>query len=849
MRTRRLWQVVTFLAAAATMLMLAAGGSAKSLATFTVGNGTQLDAALGLVSPGDTIVLKPGTYFTADASIPPIGFQISVPNVTIRGNTSGSSCSATAKTIVDGDNPPATGPGHVGWVFTVTADNIQFKCFTMRYGTAGIVTDGFDGLNVQNMRFVGNGRDTSLGEPFGDAIWVRDGNDVRVNANTFSGMGFDGIESDVNFNSSNDGWKVKKNTFTNIHNSCIDMSHNTNAILGELVSGKPKNGNSCSVSGTAGVTDAIVVDDGGVAGPNQIYANTVTNAWLDCYFVRGNSAKFLLNTCVTSQHGMGASLIGDNITSDLFTTTLSSGGTHGNCVTAVGDNLKLTNTKCGATRDSGIVVNGLNAVVTNAEVRQAAASCFLSFGDNQVWTQATCGQVNGPFGLVATGDGSTFTNVSIGDAVSTCFEAAGPNQVWTTIKCHGSSNGAGIVVTFDNVTVDGFDFGSMYTGCAQAAAGAADVTFKNGHCARVLQGPGVIGFDDGLVINTVVVEAALGTCFAFLNAGNAIDGTLKNSTGASCGTGAASGEGIAWEGTGTNVISGNDIEKTASASLGVSALGGDYTITNNKFHDAQFASCVRIITPDTLTFTGNKAQMCYDGAFDIHVDLNPIVNSNIGNDASGLLGGATMYVECDSDCSGTQVNLNQLDGGGNERDGLFFFDNSGGTGATISGNKITNMQGTGLEVQGGSATLSNNAVLNSSDVDDLFGIFLNSDDNILTGSDVSGGYDNGIEVAGDNNVVASNNSHDNGEDGIHIAATADLTEVTSNQTKNNAGEGLEDDGTNTALTSNTSSGNRQDCAGTDATFVDGGGNACADGTFFTDPGVITAPVRRHHRTR
>jgi hypothetical protein len=80
-------------------------------ATFTVGNGTQLDSTLGLVSPGDTIVLKSGTYLTVDASTPANGFEIAVDNVTIRGQTtSGGKCQKTATTIVDGDNPPATGP-------------------------------------------------------------------------------------------------------------------------------------------------------------------------------------------------------------------------------------------------------------------------------------------------------------------------------------------------------------------------------------------------------------------------------------------------------------------------------------------------------------------------------------------------------------------------------------------------------------------------------------------------------------------------------------------------------------------------------------------------------------------
>jgi hypothetical protein len=280
----------------------------------------------------------------------------------------------------------------------------------------------------------------------------------------------------------------------------------------------------------------------------------------------------------------------------------------------------------------------------------------------------------------------------------------------------------------------------------------------------------------------------------------------------------------------------------------VNVTVGDYTVTNNKFHDAQNNDCVSIATPDTLTLTGNKAQSCYGSAYNLDVDLNPIVNSNNGTDASGLntAPSPTMLVQCETDCSGAQVNTNTLDGGGNEQRGLLFIDNSGSQGATISGNTITNMQGTGLEVGGnGGATVMNNTVVNSSDVDNLFGIYLNSDSNTLTGSNVYGGFDNGIEIAGAFNAANSNQSHDNGEDGIHVASGV-LNSLNLNRTLNNAGEGTEDDAPFTTITNNTSSGNRQDCAGTDPFGTYGPGNTCADGTSFTDPGVITAPIRKHH---
>jgi hypothetical protein len=159
------------------------------------------------------------------------------------------------------------------------------------------------------------------------------------------------------------------------------------------------------------------------------------------------------------------------------------------------------------------------------------------------------------------------------------------------------------------------------------------------------------------------------------------------------------------------------------------------------------------------------------------------------------------------------------------------------------------MTGTGLEVDGnGNNSLDLNNVQNSSDQDDLFGIYLNSNANTLTNSTVKGGYDNGIEIAGISNSVNSNNSSKNGEDGIHVAMGSFLTSLNLNSTTKNDGEGTEDDGFLTTITNNFSSGNRQDCAGSNAGGGSyGPGNTCADGTTFLSAGPITAPVRKHRK--
>jgi parallel beta-helix repeat protein len=307
------------------------------------------------------------------------------------------------------------------------------------------------------------------------------------------------------------------------------------------------------------------------------------------------------------------------------------------------------------------------------------------------------------------------------------------------------------------------------------------------------------------------------------------------------------------------MITGNDLGQSFDESLlvAVTAGGGtDYTVKNNKLHDAQNNDCVNIALVDTLDFQGNKAQGCFDSAFSLDVNDEPIVNNNTGIDASGLNSGATLELFCELTCDTGTVNGNKLDGGGNEADGLHVENIAASTpGLTINSNTVTNMTGIGIHLpttDGGNNTLSGNTVQNAGDVDDTtFGIFIESNGNTLLKSNVSGSFDNGIEIAGDNNTLGdgtalnANQSHDNGEDGTHIASTADSTSMDTNNTKNNSGEGTEDDGTNSTITNNTSSGNRQDCAGTDGSGTyDAPPAGCADGSYFTDAGIILRPTRK-----
>jgi hypothetical protein len=261
-----------------------------------------------------------------------------------------------------------------------------------------------------------------------------------------------------------------------------------------------------------------------------------------------------------------------------------------------------------------------------------------------------------------------------------------------------------------------------------------------------------------------------------------------------------------------------------------------------------------IYTPDHLTLSGNTAKHCYDDAFEVGVNNNPIITNNVGADTAFDY---LMYVQCNTSCGSGQISNNKLTGAGDEYQGLSIDNGSGGSGFSVVGNTITDVQGHGIEVTGGSNHLSGNKVYNAGVADGYFGIFLNSSSNTLTGSTITGGFDNAIEIAGDSNNVYSNlNLTGNGEDGIHVASGWTGNTLNGNTVKSNHGEGIENDGTSTVISSNTSSGNRQDCAGIGSTNPAGvaadpasGGNTCADHSDFTWLGPITKPTAqlKHHQ--
>jgi hypothetical protein len=679
---------------------------------------------------------------------------------------------------------------------------------------------------------------------------VQDGNNVKINASTFTGMGRAAVESDININASNDGWKVKKNVWQNMADSCALLDNNTNLLMGELVSGKPANGNTCSVVGVTGPPDpGIDVNDQGVGGANALYANTVLNSHGDCYEVQGDGAIFKGNNCITSQMGRGVYLNGDGIVADSFSTTLSSGHTDGTCIVSDGDNLKLTNFKCGATRDQGVVINGDGSTVTNGSVRQSVNTCLDSEGDNQVWNNVSCGHVtaSGEYGLEGSSSAnSTFTKIAIGDTNGPCAFLNTSGEQLTTFTCN-SAGSYGIEMNDANLVVNGFTVSSSQDNCVYMTTSYSNGLVKSGKCGSVLNGANGIQDDQfGSTIDGVNVVAAGGDCFNVTD--DAV--TLKNSTGTNCGT-AGSGDGIDWTGAGSSpdgpVITNNSIAQSADYNLYASVTGGDFTVTNNKFHDATSSGsdCVNIATPDNLTMSGNKIQGCQNGGAVLDVDTDPHVTSNTVNDASGLSGNASLSVQCDTSCDLATVNLNSLDGGGNEAPGLLFTNNTGGDQTfNVNNNTITNMSGHGMDFEGdGGGLASGNVVQNSGDADEFYGILLATDDNTLRNSNVSGGHDNGIEVTGNGNALDHNNSHDNDEDGIHFVG--DNNASVSDTTKNNAGEGFEDDGaTGNTVDGLTSSGNREDCTGqNNGTYGGTTANNCADGSDFSEDGVIDKPVK------
>jgi parallel beta-helix repeat protein len=821
-------------AAVAVVIAVAPGASAhRSSTTYNVTSTAQLNTALALAVAGDTIILSGRTYYTADDTDGDVTDGFNLPGgVLLTGKTLNGVCTKTATTILDGDAKPGNAAGHTGVVLTIDGSGAKVQCLTVRFGTTGIYSDGWNGLNVKTAAFVGNGRDLAAGSD-GDAIYIQDGNGVKVNKTTFIGAGHHAIQSDVSVNVNNTNWIVQGNTFNNVASSCIAAFNNASALI---------SGNTCNTVGFS--APAIDVEGTAVAGtPNTVSSNTVKNSYDDCYYISGDNTQFLSNKCGAAHNNYGVQLfgIGAVASGNSFGVTLNA------CINAADDNQQILNNTCGQTHDIGFETSGNNTIVSNLTIGQSYLTCLYSNGFHETWTTVSCGSVTDPstteYGLYAGAQNSTYTGVAIGHTYGPCFYSDNTNQTFNTISCKGSSDSYGIESTSDNFTVNGFDFGATYDGCVYSN-GSDNATIKNGHCARVLDDEAINAFAADTTIDKVVVDGAYGICF-YVGGDNS---SLTNSTGSNCGIG-DSDQGIYWYGTGTALIDKNVITNTYSYGLYVTVASGDFTITNNKVSGSQWADCFYIYTPDTLTLSANTAKQCYDSAFEAGVNNNPIVTSNTGKDTSF---DTMMDIHCYVDCTGAVVGSNTLDGGQNENNGLLVTNDAAtDPGLTVSNNTIMNVSGHGLVTSGDHNYLSGNSVKNAGIQDNYFGIWLNSNDNTLTGSTVTGGFDNAIEISGDDNNVNNNtNITGNDEDGIHVASGNDNI-VNANTVTANHGEGIENDGATTVISNNNSYKNRQDCAGTGTTNPGGvaatpalGGNTCADGTDFTDAGPITVPNRK-----
>jgi parallel beta-helix repeat protein len=820
-------------AAVAVVIAVAPGASAhRTSTTYNVTSTAQLNTALAVAVAGDTIILSGRTYYTADDTDGDVTDGFNLPGgVLLTGKTLNGVCTKTATTILDGDAKPGNAAAHTGKVLTIDGNGARVQCLTVRFGTTGIYSDGWNGLNVKSAAFVGNGRDLAAGSD-GDSIYVQDGNGVKVNKTTFIGDGHHAIQSDVSVNVNNTSWIVQGNTFNNIAYSCIAAFNNASALI---------SGNTCNTVGFS--ADAIDVEGTAVAGtPNTVTSNTVKNSYNGCYYISGDNTQLTNNKCGAAHDDYGAELYGNGVVASGNTFGL----TYNACIYSNDNNQQILNNTCGQTREYGIEVFGDNTIVSNLTIGQTYNTCLYSNGFHETWTTVTCGSVTGTggsdYGMYAGAQNSTYTGIAIGHTYDACFYSDNTNQTFNTISCKGVSDSYGIESTSDNFTVNGFDFGATYSGCVYSN-GSDNATIKNGHCARVLQDEAVNAFAADTTIDKVVVDAAYGICF-YVGGDNS---TLTNSTGSNCGLGDTD-QGIYWYGVGNALISNNVITNTYSTGLYVTVTGGDFTVTNNKVTGSQWSDCVNIYTPDTLTLSGNTAKQCYDSALDAGANTNPTVTSNTGKDTSF---DTMMDIHCYVDCTGAVVGSNTLDGGQDEQNGLLVTNDAAtDPGLTVTNNTIMNVSGHGLVTSGDHNYLSGNSVKNAGVSDNYFGIWLNSNDNTLTGSTVTGGFDNAIEISGnDNNVHDNVNITANDEDGIHVASGNDNI-VNANTVTANHGEGIENDGATTVISNNNSYKNRQDCAGTGTTNPGGvaaspglGGNTCADGTDFTDVGPITVPNR------
>ena len=296
--------------------------------TYYVGQGMIIQSAINAASPGDTIIVGPGTYNEA---------------ITVNKSLTIQSSGTAANTIIDASN--ALYPPPYMYAVTITANDVTFQGFTVKYNwlysmkLCGIKLDGASGCTVSdNVGDVGNEAGIYLDNSDNNTISVNDfsnnavdngiylyysdGNEIVGNdvSSVINGWGNPGIGIFVYYSDNNlihgntansdgkgiyikltsHGNKVYENEISgnsrgiNLDNAYENEIYNNNAISGNSV--------------------GIMVEN---SPDNEIYGNLITGnsekgIWLFWGFGTHTRGNNIYNNDITSNNDIGIRLSGTN---------------------------------------------------------------------------------------------------------------------------------------------------------------------------------------------------------------------------------------------------------------------------------------------------------------------------------------------------------------------------------------------------------------------------------------------------------------------------------------------------------------------------------------------------------
>ncbi len=232
-----------------TILIFAISSGIGSAAEFVVQPGSSIQAAVNSAHPGDTIIVKPGTYNE--------NVGISIPNLIIKSESGN-----PEDTIIKANSNSR--------VFYVTGSNTTINGFKIEAGETGIYLSGCNGCTVTNNYL----SDNEIG------IYLRSSNYSKISgnrANFNKQFGIQLVSSEGNTLSSNN---VNSNargisSITSNKNTISDNSASNNSAYGMWISQSHDNnisGNTVRESGTDGAGGGIHFNS---SSRNVIFGNTV----------------------------------------------------------------------------------------------------------------------------------------------------------------------------------------------------------------------------------------------------------------------------------------------------------------------------------------------------------------------------------------------------------------------------------------------------------------------------------------------------------------------------------------------------------------------------------------------